>query len=153
MYVSSRKKQKDQHLRGIVAANRATPHCVTNETPAFLMPGRKFNVATGEMGPPTRRYSTDYVSERENALRETYSVVKIVAAKEHRHSVGDMVCLKNKDKRQTTGLDIHHWLGSSCANSVISAERIGLSTWTSKRCAPWSSRQTFKIESERSWLR
>ena len=149
LYTNSKKDDWDQHLRDIVTAYRTTPHSVTKETPAFLMTGREFNVAPGAMRPPIQAYSSDFVNERENALREAYTVVrelnrkekerqkavydKRVAAEDHQYSVGDMVYLKNNDKRQTTGLDMQHWLGPYRIHRIISAENVELDLKDSRR--------------------
>ena len=50
-----------------------------------------------------------------------------------RNSVGDMVHLKNNDKRQTTGLDLQHWLGPYRVHRVISAENVELDLKASRR--------------------
>ena len=149
MYTNSKKDDWDEHLRDIVLAYRTTPHSITRETPAFLMTGREFNVAPGAMKPPTRMYSTDFVNERENALREAYTLVrelnhkekerqkkahdKRVTAENHRYSVGDMVYLKNHDKRQSTGLNLQHWLGPYKIQRVISSENVELDLKDSRR--------------------
>ena len=149
MYTNSRKDDWDQHLRDIVMAYRTTPHSVTKETPAFLMTGREFNVTPGTMRPPTRMYSTDFVNDRENTLREAYTVVRElnrkekerqkaaydtkVAARDHQYSVGDMVYLKNNDKKQSTGLNLEHWLGPYKVQRVISSQNVELDLKDSRR--------------------
>ena len=62
---------------------------MTKETPCFLMFGRQFRVSPSvEFQPPTRLYTEDFVSERNNSLRQAYAIVRDLNMKEReRHKV------------------------------------------------------------------
>ena len=124
LVVNKGKNNWDTFIPDMVAAYRTTPHSVTKETPCFLMFGRQFRVSPSvEFQPPTRSYTEDFVTERDNSLREAHEIVRDLNKKEReRHKtaydqkykvqrsefkIGDSVYLKAGKLK--TGLDRNHW--------------------------------------------
>ena len=110
LVINEGKYDWDSFVPNIIAAYCTTPHSVTKETPCFLMFGLQFRVSPRvEFQPPTRLYTEDLVSERNNSLRQAYAIVGDLNRKERerereRHKVAD-------DKRynaQNTKFNIGH---------------------------------------------
>ena len=112
LVIDKGKTNWDIFLPDMVAAYRTTPHTVTRETLVFLMFGRQFNVPPNvRFQPAARRYNDDFLSERQDNLREAYQLVRDLnrcekerhkvmydkknAAKRSRFQVGDSVYLKS----------------------------------------------------------
>ena len=148
LVINEGKNDWDSFVPDIIAAYRTTPHSVTKETPCFLMFGRQFRVSPSvEFQPPTRLYTEDFVSERNNSLRQAYAIVRDLNRKEReRHkvaydkrynaqstefSIGDSVYLKAGERK--TGLDRNHWFGPYRIIELISNENVKLNMPDSNR--------------------
>ena len=88
LVINEGKNDWDSFVPDIIAAYRTTLHSVTKETTCFLMFGRQFRVSPSvEFQPPTCLYTEDFVSERNNSLRQAYAIVRDLNRKERERGI------------------------------------------------------------------
>eukprot|EP00794_Sanderia_malayensis_P010573 gene10573-11695_t len=148
LVIDKGKTNWDVFLPDMVTAYRTTPHTVAKETPVFLMFGRQFKVPPSvQFQAPVRLYTDDFVTERQNNLRQAYELVRELnqterdrhkaiydkkhTAEECEFKAGDSVYLKAGEKK--TGLDRNHWEGPYIVEKIISKENVKLQMGNSRR--------------------
>ena len=148
LVVNKGKNNWDTFVPDMVAAYRTTPHSVTRETPCFLMFGRQFRVSPSVgFQPPMHSYTEDFVTERNNSLRQDYEIVRDLNKKEREShktacdqkykaqraefKIGDSVYLKVGERK--TGLHRNYWFGPYQVVELISNENVKLDMPNSNR--------------------